>query len=134
MNDQVKIKNINNEIVKAGCVVLNDNKQVLLVSDIDGKIWTFPKGHAENNETLEQVALRETKEETGYKVEILKRLSDVTYVYENTGELIRVAMFKAKPIIAGVTTEKNIQSKWFSVTEARTILFYNNLLFLLDEI
>ena len=34
----------------------------------------------------------------GYEVEILKRLSDITYPHGQTGELIRVAIFKAKPI------------------------------------
>jgi len=76
MVEHNKIKNKNNETVKAGCVVVNENKEVLIISDKQGKICAFPKGHAENDETLEQVALREVKEETGYDVKIIKRLSD----------------------------------------------------------
>jgi len=133
MKEHTKLKNKNNETIKAGCIVVNENNQVLLISESNGKIWTFPKGHAENDETIEQVALREVKEETGYSVEILKRLSDVTYVHGQTGELIRVAMFKAKPLIMGIVMEKGVQSKWFSIEEAKKILYYN-FSFLLNEL
>ena len=53
MTKHKKIKNENNETIKAGCVVVNENGEVLLVGDKEGKIWSFPKGHAENGETLE---------------------------------------------------------------------------------
>ncbi|MGB8816264.1 MAG: NUDIX domain-containing protein [Minisyncoccia bacterium] len=133
MSEHTKIKNKNNETIKAGCVVLNENNEVLLVSSDGGKIWTFPKGHAENGETLEEVALREVKEETGYGVEISKRLSDLTYTHGQTGELIRVAMFKSKPVKKINDGEKDIQSKWFSLKKAEEAL-YSNLAFLLKEL
>jgi 8-oxo-dGTP pyrophosphatase MutT (NUDIX family) len=137
MKKHTKIKNENNETIKAGCVVVNDKNEVLLVGDKEGKIWSFPKGHAENGETLEQVALREVEEETGYKVEIEKRLSDLTYTHGETGELIKVAMFKAKPIEKSVKNldeeEKYSQSAWFPLDKAKEILYYN-LSFLLDEL
>jgi ADP-ribose pyrophosphatase YjhB (NUDIX family) len=140
MTEHNKIKNENNETLKAGCVIVNEKKEVLLISDTgpeittpEGKIWAYPKGHAEKGETLEQVALREVQEETGYKVEIVKRLSDLTYAHGKTGELIRVAMFKARLLESGVPTEIEIQSKWFSVDEAKKVI-YHNLAFLLDEL
>jgi 8-oxo-dGTP pyrophosphatase MutT (NUDIX family) len=133
MTEHNKIKNENNETIKAGCVVVNDKGEVLLVGDKEGKIWAFPKGHAENGETLEQVALREVKEETGYEVEILKRLSDVTYPHGQTGELIRVAIFEAKPLRKVNDGEKEMQSLWFPINKAKEII-YKNLVFLLDEL
>ena len=53
-----------------GCIVIN-NGEALLVKHNDGHI-AFPKGHIENGETEEQCALRETYEETGLKVKIIK--------------------------------------------------------------
>lgn len=53
-----------------GCIVI-DNGKVLLVKQNDGHI-AFPKGHIEKGETEEQCALRETFEETGLKVKIIK--------------------------------------------------------------
>ncbi len=112
---------------------MNDHNEVLLVTDQEIKIWTFPKGHAEHGETLEQVALREVKEETGYKVEIVKRLSDVTYTHGQTGELIRVAMFEAKPIGDPEKVTEETYSEWFPVQKVRDII-YKNLVFILDEL
>ena len=121
-------------------VVVNENNEVLLVSDTrqeiitpEGKIWAFPKGHAENGQNLEQTALREVKEETGYYVEIIKRLPDLTYTQGKTGELIRVAMFKAKPLKLGIIKEIGFESRWFSIDEAKKVI-YHNLAFLLNEL
>lgn len=132
MEGQTKIKNADNETVKAGCVVVNDKREVLLVFD-HKKIWTFPKGHAENNETLEEVASRETKEETGFTVQIIKRLSDMVYVHPYDGEKIRVAMFLARPIGNLEKPEEGTESGWYDIITARKILAFN-LATLLDEI
>ncbi len=128
-----KLKNEQNETMKAGCIVVSQDKKILLVSNKEGKIWAFPKGHVEQGESLEQSAIRETSEETGHEVKVIKRLSDVTYMHEKTGEHIRIAMFLAEPISSGVGREMAIQSKWFSLEEARETL-YQNLVFLLDEL
>lgn len=135
-----KLKNSNNETLKAGCVIVNDNMEVLLINDTgpeiftpEGRIWAFPKGHAEEGETFEQVALREVKEETGYDIEIVGRLSDLTYTHSKTGELIRVTMFRAKLLNPGKATEIEIESHWFPLEEAKKVI-YPNLAFLLDEI
>jgi ADP-ribose pyrophosphatase YjhB (NUDIX family) len=127
------IKNEKNEVVKAGCVVLNEKRQVLLVSNLEGLNWAFPKGHAENNETMEQIALREVKEETGLDVQLIKRLSDITYVNRETGEPIRIAMFLAKPLESEIVSEQGTQVKFFEVDEAKKIL-PTNLVFILDEV
>ena len=120
------------ETLKAGCVVVNDKHEVLLITDADRKIWTFPKGHMEQNEALEETATRETFEETGYHVQIIKRLGDMTYKHENTGESIRVAMFLARPLGTVETPESQTHSEWFSIEDAHDILYFN-LRFLLDE-
>lgn len=133
MPEHTKIKNGKNETLKAGCVVVNDQNEVLLVTDKQKKIWTFPKGHAEAGETLEQVALREVKEETGYTVEIIKRLSDVTYTHGQTGELIRVAMFEAKPIGNPEKVIEETYSDWFPIQKVKDII-YKNLVFIIDEL
>lgn len=44
------------------------NVAVLLVRRADIGVWTLPGGHREQNETLEETAVRETREETGYTV------------------------------------------------------------------
>ncbi|MFA5967280.1 MAG: NUDIX domain-containing protein [Patescibacteria group bacterium] len=126
----MEIKNDAGEILKAGCVVV-DGSNVLLVTTEDRSAWAFPKGHAETGEDIEQVALRETLEETGYKVEIIKRLQDVVYHHGETGEPIRVAMFWAKPIEKIDEGEGNVE--WVDATKARELIWPNGIP-LLDEI
>ena len=58
----------------AGVAIIK-NKKVLLVQQTDdgdqpGK-WGPPAGHANDNETLIETAIRETKEETGLDINIL---------------------------------------------------------------
>lgn len=127
------IKNESGETVKSGCIVVNNDGQVLLVGDLKGEKWSFPKGHAESGETSEQVAIREVKEETGIDVEIIKRLSDITYTHGDTGELIRISMFLANPLNLKIVAENGIRANFFNIDKAKEIV-YSNISFILDEI
>lgn len=60
------------ETVKAGCFLLNkQNKSIALVYRAKQNDYSFPKGHLEKAETVEQCAIRETAEETKRKAEIV---------------------------------------------------------------
>ncbi len=59
----------------AGCLIIKDEK-FLAVKDGQGK-WDVPSGKGEKEETPEQTAKRETREETGLEVEIVKLLKVV---------------------------------------------------------
>ena len=79
----------NNKILtSAGCFVTRKNgeiKELLLMHRVwpNGEEgWILPKGTLEANETLEQCALRETIEETGYTdIEIIKKLNVESYFH-----------------------------------------------------
>ena len=53
-----------------GIIVFDDNNRVLMVKHKEGH-YGFPKGHVEPNETEEETALREVKEETNCDVTII---------------------------------------------------------------
>ena len=56
-----------------GAVVFNIESgkiKYLLVRNLSG-VYGFPKGHVENNETEEEIAIREVFEETGVKVALI---------------------------------------------------------------
>lgn len=55
-----------------GCdsFILDDTGRVLLIRRSDNKLWALPGGCQDLGETPAECAIRETKEETGYDVEI----------------------------------------------------------------
>jgi 8-oxo-dGTP diphosphatase len=64
----------NNEIVAV--IVMNLETEKILMQKRKGKIrapglWEFPGGHLEPNENYSHCALKEVKEETGLKVEMI---------------------------------------------------------------
>lgn len=67
-------------IEAAGGVVKNGNGETLFIRRWD--MWDLPKGKMEKNETPEQTALREVKEETGLKdVSIVDKITETYHIY-----------------------------------------------------
>lgn len=59
-------------VVIAGCIVRKENK-ILMVKEAKKKCygqWNYPAGHMEEGEKITDAAIRETLEETGYKVKL----------------------------------------------------------------
>lgn len=82
-------------IKKAGCVLINTNtKQIGLVYREKHNDFSFPKGHLEQGETLEECAIRETEEETGRicKLDTTKKLPLLTY-QNNNGDKVETNFF-----------------------------------------
>jgi len=61
----------------AGGMVRNSQNELLFI--YRNKRWDLPKGHKENNEDLDQTALREVEEECGLKDLILGEKLGITY-------------------------------------------------------
>ena len=111
----------------------NNSFEVVLVSKKKGKIWCLPKGHIEEGESLKETAIREVKEETGLRGEIVNKVDNIIYWYSNKdkqGELIKIfkrVYFFLLKYVEGETKVhdhevENVQ--WFDIKKARKILTY----------
>jgi ADP-ribose pyrophosphatase YjhB (NUDIX family) len=62
--------------VVVGCLVKQENKYLLVKENPNGKeVYNLPAGHVDAGEQLEPAAIRETKEETGYDVRLLRQIA-----------------------------------------------------------
>jgi 8-oxo-(d)GTP phosphatase len=55
--------------------------EVVLVRPAGKDTWVLPKGGLEKKETVEEAAMRECREETGFNVSIEQALGEVAYFY-----------------------------------------------------
>ena len=103
-----------------GCIIL-DNNMVLLVKHNAGH-WDFPKGHVENNETEEQTAIREVKEETNIYVEIIPGYRYVIQYSPKENVIKDVVFFIAKKISNNIKAQESEISivEWVDIDTAFT--------------
>lgn len=105
-----------------------DGIKVLLVKNHNGRCWTFPKGHVEKDETEEQTALREIKEETGLDVEIEKDFRE-TSIYRPYGRTKKkVVFFLARTLDSNVSMQQSEIDYyiWVSIDEALKMCRHDN--------
>ena len=83
---------------KAGCIIIskkNPKKILLIQTDYLGNTFSFPKGHLEKGETFEQCALRETQEETGLNVNLIKKIGICEHPDYYCNELGEISFYLA---------------------------------------
>lgn len=92
--------------------------------------WSLPKGHIEKDETREQAALREVKEETGLDARILDELGEVVYFYRRPRGLTRKSVYHfLMEYTGGEFGPPNWEvdvARWVSLDDAGKVLTYKN--------
>lgn len=108
----------------AGVIIYNSNIDSLVIVKGNQNIYSFPKGHIKNNETLEECASRELNEETGVyispeKIAQCNKIIIYEYVYfiMNVTEEFKFKIIDVKEII---------DCKWTKISEILSFLHYCN--------
>jgi 8-oxo-dGTP diphosphatase len=101
-------------IVSAAAIVLNDKNELLLIKG-PRRGWEMPGGQVEEGESLTHAAIRETKEESGIDIEIIKFCG----IFQNVGNSICNTLFLAKPVGGElIQTSESLESGYFPIEEA----------------
>ena len=113
----------------AGGVVhrtLDGQTEILLVHRRSPVLWALPKGTPDAGETLEETALRETREETGIEVEIVAPLSAIRYFFVRGSTRFHktVHFFLMRPIGGALELHDGEfdEVRWVPVTEALALM------------
>lgn len=111
----------------AGGIVRNNNNEILFIFR-RGK-WDLPKGKVEDNETIEEAAIREVEEETGLKsINIIRVLPNTFHMYilNNQWVIKKTYWFemtcKSEQNLIPQTIEEITEVKWFKNDELDEVL------------
>lgn len=95
--------------------------EILLQRHKNGGHWAYAKGHVEGDETDEQTALREIREETGLTVELFTDFREVSTFSPKPGVMKDVIYFAAKADTTAQTTaqqEEVLDIEWLPPQKA----------------
>jgi diadenosine hexaphosphate hydrolase (ATP-forming) len=113
--------------------------KVLLIKDRFGH-WTWPKGHLEPGETLEEAALREIEEETGISdLEIINKAGIQKYLFKDGENEIHKSVHIFLVRSEGdetikVQTEEISEAEWFLPDTALEKIEYEGSTEILKEV
>ena len=85
--------------VTVACVVADGDRYLMVEEEVNGRIaYNQPAGHLDDLESLQQAALRETREETGWTVELTHLIGVHQWRSKEHGDVIVRFSFAAKPL------------------------------------
>lgn len=105
-------------------VVIEKAGKFLLVQEKQPKCygkWNLPAGRVEEGFSIEETAIKEAKEETGFDIEIIDKI-DIFYEAELGEKAVKFA-FRAKILGGELNFDKKelLDVRWFSLQEIETM-------------
>jgi 8-oxo-dGTP pyrophosphatase MutT (NUDIX family) len=113
-------------------VVVRNGDAIVIVPkkrDAGGRrVLGLPKGHPDGDESPQEAAKREVREETGVDAELVEKLGDVRYRYERRGRLVsKVVTFYLFRFRSGDLADHDHEieeARWMPIEEAARSLTY----------
>ena len=138
----MKTQQGNPTLISAGGVVYrvkHGSIEIIVCGRSSPSIWALPKGTPVKGETIEQTALRETKEETGLDVKIQSFVKSIKYSFLMKGTGLRpnktVHFYLMTPVGGDVSLHDHEFDivKWLPVEVALETLSYKNEVGVVEE-
>jgi 8-oxo-dGTP diphosphatase len=109
-------------IVSAATIVINEDNELLLIKG-PRRGWEMPGGQVEEGESLKEAAIRETKEETGIDIEVIKFCG----IFQNVNKSICNTLFLAKPVGGELTTSpESLEVGYYPIDKALEMVTMKN--------
>ena len=124
----------------AGGLVVDEGGRILLIRARDLRnqpVWTLPKGALNPGESSADAAVREVREETGWRCEVVRELTAVTYWFQRRGQRIRktVRWYLMRPLEKEGEHDHEVDEVlWADAADARSRLRYDSDLKLLASL
>jgi 8-oxo-dGTP pyrophosphatase MutT (NUDIX family) len=120
------------ELSFGGVVVRGDlaagTAEVVTIVPRGKTLLALPKGGADADETGDQTAVREVREEAGVHSKVRGELGEVTYWYRRSGRSVRKTVrFYLCDYVSGSTDDHDHEveeARWIPLEEAETALAY----------
>ncbi|MFD1739214.1 NUDIX hydrolase [Bacillus salitolerans] len=109
-------------IVSAASIVMNNKNEILLIKG-PRRGWEMPGGQVEEGESLKEAVIRETKEESGIDIEVIKFCG----IFQNVDQSICNTLFLGKAIGGEPTTSsESIEVGYFPIKQALDMVTWKN--------
>lgn len=105
--------------IVAGVVIKQDGKYLLVRENRPGTkvhgLWNLPAGKVEEGSTIEETAVKEAKEESGYDVELIRKLD----IFQESEKVPPRHAFEARIIGGELKWPEGeiLEAKWFTFQE-----------------
>ncbi len=109
-------------IVSAAAIVFNKQGEILLIKG-PRRGWEMPGGQVEEGESIRDAAIRETKEESGIDIEVIKFCG----IFQNVDRSICNTLFLGKAIGGEPrTSSESLEVGFFPIQQALEMVTWKN--------